>query len=77
MQVGRKGQCLHWYSSGERVSNTWVICPQLRDKPGKLGLILDRTASWVVWWKAFVAVGDELAAYQLVGGVMAYQGGDG
>lgn len=31
------------YSSGERVSNTWVICPALRDKPGKLGLIPDRT----------------------------------
>ena len=27
-------------------------------------------------WKAFV-VGDVLAAYQLVGGVMAYQGFDG
>ena len=25
----------------------------------------------------FLVVGDELAAYQLVGGVMAYQGGDG
>ena len=32
------------YTSGERVSNTWVICPALRDKPGKLGLIPDRTA---------------------------------
>ena len=31
------------YSSGERVSNTWVICPALRDKPGKLGLIPDRS----------------------------------
>ena len=30
-------------SSGERVSNTWVICPALRDKLGKLGLIPDRT----------------------------------
>ncbi len=29
-----------------------------------------------VWWKVF-AVGDGLAAYQLVGGVMAYQGDDG
>lgn len=29
------------YSSGERVSNTWVICPALWDKPGKLGLIPD------------------------------------
>ena len=64
------------YSSGERVSNTWVICPVLRDKPGKLGLILDRTAMLVWWWKAF-AVWDEPAAYQLVGGVMAYQGVDG
>ncbi len=27
-------------------------------------------------WKGFLA-GDGLAAYQLVGGVMAYQGGDG
>src|SRR5690348_4173722 len=31
------------YSSGERVSNTWVICPALRDKLGKLGLIPNRT----------------------------------
>jgi hypothetical protein len=33
------------YSSGERVSNTWVICPALRDKLGKLGLIPDRTTA--------------------------------
>jgi hypothetical protein len=32
------------YTSGERVSNTWVTCPQLWDKPGKLGLIPDRTS---------------------------------
>ena len=36
-------QLLLGCSSGERVSNTWVICPQLRDKLGKLGLIPDRT----------------------------------
>ena len=30
----------------------------------------------VVWWKV-PAVQDEPAAYQLVGGVMAYQGDDG
>ena len=64
------------YSSGERVSNTWVICPALRDKPGKLGLIPDRTMVWMPLWKVF-SVWDELAAYQLVGGVMAYQGVDG
>lgn len=33
------------YTSGERVSNTWVTCPVLRDKPGKLGLIPDMTFS--------------------------------
>jgi len=27
--------------------------------------------------ESFIAVWDEPAAYQLVGGVMAYQGGDG
>ncbi len=35
----------------------------------------------VVWWKVGVvmmpAVGDGPAVYQLVGGVMAYQGDDG
>lgn len=76
MQVERKGLCLQRYSSGERVSNTWVICPALRDKPGKLGLIPDRTIVLWRWWKVF-SVWDELAAYQLVGGVMAYQGVDG
>ena len=32
-----------WWISGERVSNTWVICPKLWDKPGKLGLIPNMT----------------------------------
>ena len=63
--------------SGERVSNTWVICPVLRDKPGKLGLIPDGTHGRMVCaWKA-VAVQDEPAVYQFVGGVMAHQGDDG
>jgi hypothetical protein len=37
------------YTSGERVSNTWVTCPLLWDKPGKLGLIPDRTSCCMVW----------------------------
>ena len=65
-----------WWMSGERVSNTWVICPALWDKPGKLGLIPNTHTTVGVVWKAF-AVWDEPAAYQLVGGVMAYQGVDG
>src|SRR5260370_678347 len=44
MQVERKGPS--GYSSGERVSNTWVICPALWDKPGKLGLI-PNTPCWL------------------------------
>jgi hypothetical protein len=63
--------------SGERVSNTWVICPALRDKPWKRGLIPDGTAGRMVWWWKASVVQDEPAAYQLVGGVMAYQGDDG
>ncbi len=75
MQVERKGPS--GYSSGERVSNTWVTCPQLRDKPGKLGLIPDGTHDRMVCaWKDLSA-GDGLAAYQFVGGVVAYQGEDG
>lgn len=41
--ASRTERPLRGYSSGERVSNTWVICPQLWDKPGKLGLIPDMT----------------------------------
>ena len=65
------------YTSGERVSNTWVICPALWDKPGKLGLIPDIPHGLHgLWGKAF-AVWDGPAAYQLVGEVMAHQGDDG
>ena len=64
-------------SSGERVSNTWVICPALRDKLGKLGLIPDRTTACMGCGGKFLMVWDGPAAYQLVGGVMAYQGDDG
>ena|SRR5690606_12247796 len=75
--ASRAERPLRGYSSGERVSNTWVTCPQLRDKPGKLGLIPNMTHGRMVCvWKDLSA-GDGLAAYQLVGGVMAYQGEDG
>jgi hypothetical protein len=68
---------LRWWISGERVSNTWVICPALWDKPWKRGLIPDMTHDRMVCvWKV-PAVQDEPAAYQLVGGVVAYQGDDG
>ena len=33
-EAARKGQ-----SSGERVSNAWITCPEVGDNPGKLGLI--------------------------------------
>ncbi len=75
MQVERKGPS--GYSSGERVSNTWVTCPHLWDNCWKRWLIPDTTAGRMAWWWKAFAVGEGLAAYQLVGGVMAYQGGDG
>ena len=59
------------------MSNTWVTCPPLRDKPGKLGLIPDMTSEAHVWLVESFSVGDGPAVYQLVGGVMAYQGDDG
>ena len=40
-----------------------------------LGLSHDGSGKDCVFW--VFLVGDGLAAYQLVGGVMAYQGGDG
>lgn len=55
-----------------------MTCLGLWDKPGKLGLIPDMTnGRMLCWWKGFVLVFDGLTAYQLVGGVMAYQGDDG
>ena len=33
-EATRKGE-----SSGERVSNAWITCPEVGDNPGKLGLI--------------------------------------
>ncbi len=60
--------------SGERVSNTLVTCPEAGDNPAKVGLIphvLQRVRG--LWWKVS-ALREGPAAYQLVGGVMAYQG---
>ncbi len=63
--------------SGERVSNTWATCPRLWDNSKKLGLIPDvHRLPHGGGWKGFPA-GDGPAAYQLVGGVVAYQGDDG
>ena len=75
--ASRTERSLRRHSSGERVSNTWVICPALRDKPGKLGLIPDRTKRCMSFGGKLFAVWDGPAAYQLVGGVTAYQGSDG
>ena len=75
--ASRTERSLRRYSSGERVSNTWVICPALRDKPGKLGLIPNRTIRRMPIGGKLFAVWDGPAAYQLVGGVTAYQGDDG
>ena len=40
MQVERGGVAIP-QSSGERVSNAWITCPEVGNNPGKLGLIPD------------------------------------
>jgi hypothetical protein len=63
--------------SGERVSNTWVTCPEERDNYWKRWLIphvIARVRGFVI--KA-PALQEGPMAYQLVGRVMAYQGDDG
>lgn len=42
MQVERESGFGHEYSGG-RVRNTWIICLQVWDNPGKLELIPDKT----------------------------------
>ena len=63
--------------SGERVSNTWVTCPEERDNHWKRWLI----PHVIVRFRDFAikapALRERLMAYQLVGGVTAYQGYDG
>ncbi len=51
--------------------------PLALDNSKKLGLIPDMTADRMVWWWKDLSAGDGPAAYQLVGGVVAYQGDDG
>jgi hypothetical protein len=46
--ASRAERPLRGHSSGERVSNTWVTCPWLRDNPGKPRLIPDTTRDRMV-----------------------------
>ena len=68
--------------SGERVRNTWAICREVGDSSPKGELIphvvrrgIPPTPKLVVAIR--LALPDEPAAYQLVGGVTAHQGYDG
>ncbi len=63
--------------SGERVSNTWGICPEDRDNSGKPELIPDALAGSHGLVRKWIPLRDDPASYQLVGGVTAYQGFDG
>jgi hypothetical protein len=59
------------------VSTTWATCPRLWDNPGKPELIPDTLGGPHDLPRKAFAVWDGPAAYQLVGGVTAYQGDDG
>ncbi len=66
-------------STGERVSNTWAICPEDGDNLGKPWLIPDTLLGGHPLGRKGPQgpLQEEPAAYQLVGGVTAYQGDDG
>ena len=53
------------------------IYPEVGDNPEKSGLIPNVTAKLKLGTRKGLALLDELAAYQLVGGVKAHQGKDG
>ncbi len=60
--------------SGERVSNALVTCPEVGDNHGKLWLIPHILQGVRDPWSKAPALREGPATYQLVGGVMAYQG---
>ena len=69
-------------SSGVRVRNTWTICREVGDSSPKGELIPHVVREDILLTpKPVVAIRlalfDESAAYQLVGGVKAHQGYDG
>ena len=63
--------------SGERVSNTWATYPRLWNNSRKRVLMPDTLVMSHGATRKAPTVWDGPAAYQLVGGVMAYQGDDG
>ena len=64
-------------SSGVRVRNTWATCRRVGDSSPKGELIPHVSRSNSVQSRGNLALLEELAAYQLVGEVTAYQGFDG
>ena len=60
--------------SGGRVSNTLVTCPEAGDNHGKPWLIPHMLQEVRGSWCKAPALREGPAGYQLVGGVMAYQG---
>ena len=54
--------------------NTWIICLEVRNNPEKSGLMPDVVERLKLGTRKGLALPDESAAYQLVGGVTAHQG---
>ena len=63
--------------SGERSRNTWATCPRAGDNNPKGLLIPHVKVDGIINFSKPCALWDGPAAYQLVGGVTAYQGIDG
>ena len=57
--------------------NTWIIYREVRNNSAKAGLMPDVSERVKLGLRKDLALFDESAAYQLVGGVTAHQGKDG
>lgn len=79
MRHASRTKCSNTFS-GERVSNTWVICLQLGNNGWKRPLIPNVVVRGIFNYQSGgskdLAVDEEPMRYQLVGRVMAYQGYD-
>ncbi len=76
MQVERESTFGCEYS-GERASNAFLTCPEVRDSTGKLVVIPD-DPDWPHGWSGKgLPPRDRGTSYQLVGEVTAHQGADG
>lgn len=66
--------CISFWDSGKRVSNTWITCLKVMNSSSKDGIIHDSLTSSLDLVSKVQALQEGSASYQLVGEVIAHQG---